>query len=92
MGQDKVNEIDPHIMNMLHPSVSVPHYKFPQWQVCGFCCFLITDDFGFLILPPMLQNNYPHNTSTNSETAQLFSLSENATFCSSGFEGQERAA
>lgn len=36
LGQDKVNEIDPNIMNTLYPSVSVPSYKFPQGEVCGF--------------------------------------------------------
>lgn len=52
-----------------------------------------TNDFGFLILPPMLQSNYPQKVSISSETAKtFFALFENAPFCSSGFGGQVRIA
>jgi len=42
LAQDKVNEIDPTIVTTLRPSVSVPSYKSPQGELCGFSCFNFT--------------------------------------------------
>lgn len=39
-AKTKVKGLDPNIMNMLHCYMSLPSYKFPQGEVCGFCCFL----------------------------------------------------